>query len=217
MTRYDDDDDDDDAFDENGLLKDGRRMRVSMMMRDGTSDVQRAVAEDALARRFGLRDAADLYAPGPRYCTDQAALDAKAEAYRQMVEDLQNAYKTSSEPTEAADQRRKRKVTTRDPFGRETGSWEEEKEDAASDAAPTMDAAEGRRRKQVAYDAMAADLCNSWRNPSPLPVADAAPPLRRDAVPLGPTYDAAEGRRIKQEAYARMCAEDREAWKGPGR
>ena len=48
--RYDDDAFDDDAFDENGVLRDGRRVRVPMMMRDGLSEVQRAVSADAEAR-----------------------------------------------------------------------------------------------------------------------------------------------------------------------
>ena len=95
MARYDDDDDDD-AFDENGLLKDGRRMRVSMMMRDSTSDVQRAVAEDAVARRFGLRHALELHQPGPRYCTDAAGQRRARQAYQEMCDDLQNAWRNAT-------------------------------------------------------------------------------------------------------------------------
>ena len=63
-------------------------MRVPMMMRDGMSDVQRAVAEDAVARRFGLRHALDLHQPGPRFCTDAAANDAREPAYREMCDDM---------------------------------------------------------------------------------------------------------------------------------
>jgi hypothetical protein len=93
---YDDDDDDQDPFDQNGLLRDGRRLRVPMMLRDADSltPLQRAVAEDAVARRFGLRHAADLHAPGPRYCTDRAGLERKARAYAEMVEDMTNAWRT---------------------------------------------------------------------------------------------------------------------------
>ena len=113
--------------------------------------------------------------------------------------------------------RRRRKVTTRDPFGRETGTdeWEE-------DAASRLAAHHGRRRRQTpqaaAYDAMVRETCDAWRDPSPLPVAtDAAPPPHRDAAPLPPTFDVAEGRRRKREAYDHMCREDADAWKDPSR
>ena len=66
---------DDDAFDENGVLKDGRRIRVPLMMRDGVSDVH---ASRKTPWPAGSDCAvSDLHAPGPRYCTDRAALDAK--------------------------------------------------------------------------------------------------------------------------------------------
>ena len=60
------------------------------MMRDANalSSVQRAVAENAVARRFGLRHALDLHQPGPRYCTDAAANDVKRQAYLDSVRDL---------------------------------------------------------------------------------------------------------------------------------
>ena len=91
-------DDDDDTFDENGLLRDGHRSRVPMMLRDADSltPLQHAVAQDAVARRFGLRDGNDLYAPGPRYCTDAAGLERKARAFAEMCDELQNAWKTPS-------------------------------------------------------------------------------------------------------------------------
>ena len=150
--RYADyDDDDDDPFDERGLLKDGRTSRTSLMMKDGLSDVQRSIAQDAVSRRFD--DSAARHQLGPIYFDRSAAREAYEDARRES----EQAWKMLPTPTEAAD-RRKRKVTTRDPFGRESGTWEE---DAASDAAPvgpTYDVAERRRRKQAAYDAMVADL-----------------------------------------------------------
>ena len=45
---------DDNDFDERGILKDGRRLRVPLMMMDGLDDVERAIMLDAAARRFGL-------------------------------------------------------------------------------------------------------------------------------------------------------------------
>jgi hypothetical protein len=146
MARYNDDDDDD-AFDENGLLKDGHKTRISLMMRDADalSSVQRAVAEDAVARRFGLRDSSELYAPGPRYC-DAAGLERKAEAYRQMCTELQDAWKTPSAAPAAA---------AAPPLRRDTAP-----------ARPVYDAAEGRRIKQAAYDAMVAEMCSAWKGPA---------------------------------------------------
>ena len=71
---------------------------------------------------------------------------------------------------DAADRRRKRKVQTRDPFGRETGTWEEEEEDgiAASDAAPavprTMTADEARPIRDAAWREYVRDLENGWKS-----------------------------------------------------
>ena len=174
-------DDDDDPFDCYGVLKDGHTVRVSLQMRDA------AMTRDATARR-GFDDFAARHQPGPVYCDRSAA----KEAYEAMRAELADAWKS---PTEAvADRRRRRKATTYDPQGRETGSAEWEEEDAAS-VLPTMDAAEGRRRKQRAYDAMVREVCDAWRNPSPLPVAtDAAPPPHRDAAPLPATFNVEEGR-----------------------
>ena len=95
-------DDYEDFFDERGLLRDGKSVRVSLMMRDGMSSLQRSIAEDAAARRFGLRHALDLHQPGPRFCTDAVANDAREQAYLDMVEDMQNAWRTPSAAPRAA-------------------------------------------------------------------------------------------------------------------
>ena len=92
------------------------------------------------------------------------------------------------------------------------------KEDAASVLPPTMDAAEGRRRKQASYDAMVRENCDAWRTHRRCLL----PPTRHrrhtaNAAPLTPTFDVEEGRRRKREAYDRMCREDADAWKDPSR
>ena len=82
--------DDDDPFDEFGVLRDGRSVRVSMQMRDAAmADSQR----DA-ARRFDDRLA--LHRPGPRYSTDQAGIDAKAKAYAGSVVELTTAWQSEA-------------------------------------------------------------------------------------------------------------------------
>ena len=94
-----DDDDDDDAFDERGLLRDGKRTRISLMMKDA------AAARDAMTRR-GFDDRK----PGPVYSGDRSAA---RQAYTDAVRESENAWKMLPEaPTEAADGRRKRKGTT---------------------------------------------------------------------------------------------------------
>ena len=77
---------DDNDFDERGVLKDGRRLRVPLMMMDGLDDVERAIVLDAAARRFGLSNGNDLRKPGYRYTTDSRALEAKERAYRERDE-----------------------------------------------------------------------------------------------------------------------------------
>jgi hypothetical protein len=67
--------DDDDNLDENGLLKDGRSVRVPMMMRDsddGLTDLQRSVRDHFapvhVVDSFG-DDGLALHKPGARYLT----------------------------------------------------------------------------------------------------------------------------------------------------
>ena len=76
MARHDDEDED--AFDERGLLKDGRTSRRSLMMKDRMSDVR--------------------HQSGP--VCDAAGLERKAQAYAEMCDDLQNAWRR---PSVAAD------------------------------------------------------------------------------------------------------------------
>jgi hypothetical protein len=79
---------DDDVFDDRGLLRDGKTYRVPLILRDADtlSPVQREVLADV-----AMRDAA-LHRPGPRFCTDAAANDAKAQAYAESVEELTTAW-----------------------------------------------------------------------------------------------------------------------------
>ena len=108
--RLDDDDDD------HRLLRDGEFLRVPMMMRDGSmghlSPVQREVAmmrdtlqrDEAAALRFNLNDAAALHRPGYRHSINDAALNAKEQAYRDVDRAQTNAWRSND--AEASDARK---------------------------------------------------------------------------------------------------------------
>jgi hypothetical protein len=100
--------DDDDNLDENGLLKDGRSVRVPMMMRDadGLTDLQRSVRDHFAPARVvdAFGDAgAGLHRPGSRHLVAGAgtvdhakqvmADHMRREARDQHVADLQDAWK----------------------------------------------------------------------------------------------------------------------------
>ena len=141
MTRRSDDDDD--------ILRDGGRVRVPMMLKDGTTvDLEDWQREIVWAHRFGLDDAADLHRPGPRRCVDQTALDAKARAYEDSVKEMCDAWKQPP-PTPPAEPRAN--VTS---IGR------------GADAVPrgqVYDAVEGQRVKDEAYRAMVNELTTAWQ------------------------------------------------------
>jgi hypothetical protein len=137
-----------DALDERGLLRDGRRVRVPMQAMDSLS---RAVAEHYAADSnvvFG--DGSDPLArhkPGSRRTTDQAALDAKAQAFADSVAEMCDAWR------KPVDDRRKK--TFRDPQGREAGTEEEEQD---STPPRTMDAATAQRIRDEAWQQMCDEL-----------------------------------------------------------
>jgi hypothetical protein len=101
-------DTDDDLFDERGILKDKRSVRVPMMMRDadGLTDLQRSVRDHFAPARVvdAFGDAgAGLHRPGSRYLAAGAgtvdhakqvmADHMRREARDQHVADLQDAWK----------------------------------------------------------------------------------------------------------------------------
>ena len=98
--RYDDDDDES-PFDRNGLLKDGRTTRVSMMARDGLSDVQRTIMADKAARQFD--DSGCRHQLGLRYLPTRLGASAR-QSLRCDVRRTPDAWKTPSSPavTEAS-------------------------------------------------------------------------------------------------------------------
>ena len=82
--------------DHDGVLPDGARIKVSMLMADSA---QRAIARRTRSRA-AVTDAhgdSDLYAlrrPGPRFSTQRTTTDARQEAYDAANRDAENAWKT---------------------------------------------------------------------------------------------------------------------------
>jgi hypothetical protein len=88
--------------DDDGVLRDGETFRVPMMLRDGsTVDLEPWQADVIHAHRLGLDDGLALHKPGPRYCTDQVDLDAKAKAYADGVREMCDAWKRPPPSIEA--------------------------------------------------------------------------------------------------------------------
>jgi hypothetical protein len=97
--QHHDEEDDANPFDRHGLLKDGRRVRVSMM--DSLSPVQQTVALSNLRVLDGQHGTRGLSRPGFRIPatdarerqTSDAAIRARDAAYADYERDLVNAYK----------------------------------------------------------------------------------------------------------------------------
>jgi hypothetical protein len=118
MPKRQHDTDDDDPFDERGLLKDKRSVRVPMMMRDsadGLTDLQRTVRDEFAPARVvdAFGDAgAGLHRPGSRYLVAGAgtvdhakqvmADHMRRESRDQYIADLQDAWKGNTNDREVA-------------------------------------------------------------------------------------------------------------------
>jgi hypothetical protein len=93
----------DEAFDERGILKDGRSTRVSMRFRDSLSPLQKAVAADTAARTNKITDgrggdANSLHRPGFRVSAGDARQKV-ADAYARYETELCNRYKANDSET----------------------------------------------------------------------------------------------------------------------
>jgi hypothetical protein len=174
--------DDDSPFDRNGVLKDGRTARHSMR------DASRVID-------------AGLHRPGYRVTNDAALRDAKQQARDAYERDLQNAWRDGgSEGAEgsvctvrndsypgytgsaghirngvctpdALQGDARRKVTQRDPQGREAGTLEEE-EDVTDARPPVRDSRtldqirhDHQQRMSGIYGAYDASIREQWRKP----------------------------------------------------
>ena len=151
---------------EDDVIPDGGRLRVSMMMRDGMSEMQRSVADakamrDA-AKRFGLRDAADLHRPGPRFTTDQAARARVEQARAEWIDEMTTAWQRQP----AADVRGQMPGDQCTIDG-QPGHLDHRLRcvpDERQDSVPrTMSLADAQRMRDEAYRQYCDELVNAWK------------------------------------------------------
>ena len=137
---------DDNDLDANGILKDGGRVRVNMMLMDSLDPVQKALAAAAAAR------------PSPKrtgYVFDSDDSHAtKMRAYDQAKVRLSNAYKGGLDVGDTVHYGGSLKVVD---TNFDTGRM------VLRDASKV----DGKTTKQNAYDSCAADLADAWKKPPP--------------------------------------------------
>ena len=173
-------DTDDDLFDERGLLKDKRSVRVPMMMRDGLTDLQRSVRDATAPLRvvdaFGNGGLA-LNKPGSRYLLagkhtpDHAALVMRDHERRQTrdeyVQQLCDAWKgTDREVARMHNTGDARTDAYLDQKYDLENSWHRGSGKRSRDSATAVlvhDAVEGQRVKDEAYRAMIDELTTAWQ------------------------------------------------------
>jgi hypothetical protein len=155
---------------EGDVIPEGGRLRVSMMMRDGMSELQQAVAEvsearhfpvvDGLGRPVGRRPGACYLRPAPDGSPEHAAQIAsdrmRREAYADSVKELTDAWRQPS-PTPPVEPR----VHV---GGGARGQMRvpDERQDAVP-RGPVYDVVEGQRVKDEAYRAMVDELTTAWQ------------------------------------------------------
>ena len=182
MPKRQHDTDDDDPFDERGLLKDKRSVRVPMMMRDsadGLTDLQRSVRDEfapaQVVDAFG--DAgAGLHRPGSRYLVAGAgtidhakqlmADHVRREARDQYIAELQDAWKGNNTDREVARIHNTGDARTDAYLDQKydlENSWHGKRSQDSAPAGPVHDAVEGQRVKDAAYAEMVNELVTAWQ------------------------------------------------------
>jgi hypothetical protein len=146
--------------DPNEQLHDGDRLRVSLLMKDSMSPIQRMVAEDAEARRFpvvdafgrpaGQRPGACYMRPAPHGTPERAAQIARdhmrREAYADSVRALEDAWRKplAAPPIE--------------PRANITGGGERR-----DSVPPTMSLADAQAIRDAAYEQSVRELTDAWK------------------------------------------------------
>ena len=203
-----DDDDFETLADGTKVLRDQGVMRTRMAAMDSADAAQRAAAEGHYARRFGLRDAADLRRPGFRPQPDATARDAKLQAYDAYEKHLATAYLSPhAENTGVGSQgpRETRSVGDRCLIQGQNGHLYEA-DDGSLVCVPDQWGDAALDDRAIEHARYIDHITNAWRHPDGDVVSDHRPAQRAD---VAPTRDAVEA------AYAAYDAEIQERWRNP--
>jgi hypothetical protein len=170
-----DDDDDafDAAFDGAGLLRDGKSTRVPMLLRDGsTVELEDWQREVIYAHRVGLSDGQSLHRPGPRYCTDEAALDAKAQAYAEDVKESTEAWRKKPAANAGSGEFRGQQPGDQCTINGQPGHLNHRLEcvpdkpaDRQDSISRTLSFDEAQQRRDAAYEQDVRESESAWRRP----------------------------------------------------
>jgi hypothetical protein len=209
-------DDDDSAFDRNGLLKDGRTARFTMMMHDADS-VGRAIAEDRA--RATVHDGSGggelaLHRPGYRYVGNAVASErAKLASYDAMCRDMCDAWRRDAQPSYGPyEARREGESCTIDG---QPGKLERSEDGRSMICRPSRSdaAADARHRiKTVHRDPAGREVGTStYEFEYEPPDDDDHRDRGEDSVPR--SMSAADSWQIRSEAWHRMLDEQAEAWR----
>jgi hypothetical protein len=232
--RHIDDDDPSNPIGPDGLLKDGHRLRVPMLMRDAVSifDSQGARAAEAARITEAIETTKRAMqvdgSPGNPYVINTCLGDAYAAhkpGFRYAADASSTTYQTEDPGPglgTGADEwarhytrlRRSRRWQERDPEGRERGTVSEE----SNDAVPAMSAG------ALARLAWIDSVSNAWRTPNAL---ELSPGVVYDAVnrrfvepaklssPRAPNGDSAPNHSAADEAWAQMVRDQQDARRTP--
>ena len=163
--------------DDDEILRDGGRRLVPLMLKDAAGNDTGEVAlvaswqaDTILAARLGLADGLALHKPGPRRCTDQAGLDAKAKAYADGVREMCDAWKNPpAESNSGSGELRGARPGDKCTINGAPGHLNHRLEcvpDQRRDAMPrTMDADAAQAIKDAAWLASVRELEDAWRKP----------------------------------------------------
>jgi hypothetical protein len=152
--------------DDDGVLKDGQRLRTLMYdsaQREVVEHFARLRAEDA-AKRFGLNDALDLHRPGQRFADADARAQVEA-VYQDEKRKLQSAWQTPvGRGAQPGDQCTINGAPGHLNHRLECVPDKPERQDAVP---RVMDATAAQRIRDAAYEQSVRELTEAWRKPLP--------------------------------------------------
>src|SRR5262249_19442282 len=203
------------SLDERGCLKDGHRLRVAMMVRDGEN------TEDARRKKKTTQ----FYRPG-----GQSAGSAVTEIEEEDADEEEGAGEKKQKPRVVDAQGRSDPVSLGIPGPRYLTDHEDQYRTVADARAEAIAKSSNAWRDERWFEPAGGRWLPNQGRPqtvgSPCPINGAPGTLQivgndlvcvpSRAAPEGPTNDPAEGRRRKDAAYSQMLADKANAWKAAG-